>query len=284
MKLKFALAAALLLLTSACADLAAVQDYAKASASVPGYDEATKEFGSHFTRVEVYLDEKGRKTAQALAPAREQAVPALLAVHKNLQTYMLVLGKLAGAQTFNLDKQTEGLQQAVVAFPPFGLDADTANAAGTLARLVAKWALLGIQQQYVIELVTEADPSIQTVTAGMRQIIDVYRRDLANERREVEAVYTINRPFISTAYSSVSPSRDKLLAALSDDHFREKSAEFTARAARLGEVDKALAKIGYGHAELRRNVNNLSSREFAAALKAIAQDIWAAKGQIDKLS
>jgi hypothetical protein len=284
MKLKFALVAALLLLTSACADLAAVQDYAKASASVPGYDEATKEFGSHFTRVEVYLDEKGRKTAQALAPAREQAVPALLAVHKNLQTYMLVLGKLAGAQTFNLDKQTEGLQQAVVAFPPFGLDADTANAAGTLARLVAKWALLGIQQQYVIELVTEADPSIQTVTAGMRQIIDVYRRDLANERREVEAVYTINRPFISTAYSSVSPSRDKLLAALSDDHFREKSAEFTARAARLGEVDKALAKIGYGHAELRRNVNNLSSREFAAALKAIAQDIWAAKGQIDKLS
>lgn len=284
MKLRFALVAALLLLASACADLTAVQDYAKASASVPGYDEATKEFGSHFTRVEVYLDEKGRKTAQALAPAREQAVPALLAVHKNLQTYMLVLGKLAGAQTFNLDKQTEGLQQAVVAFPPFGLDADTANAAGTLARLVDKWALLGIQQQYVIELVTEADPSIQTVTAGMRQIIDVYRRDLTNERREVEAVYTINRPFISTAYSSVSPSRDKLLAALSDDHFREKSAEFTARAARLGEVDKALAKIGYGHAELRRNVNNLSSREFAAALKAIAQDIWAAKGQIDKLN
>jgi|GEM_PF-5452813 len=284
MKLRFALVAALLLLASACADLTAVQDYAKASATVPGYDEATKEFGSHFTRVEVYLDEKGRKTAQALAPAREQAVPDLIAVHKNLQAYMLVLGKLAGAQTFNLDKQTEGLQQAVAAFPPFGLDADTANAAGTLARLVAKWALLGIQQQYVIELVTEADPSIQTVTAGMRQIIDVYRRDLANERREVEAVYTINRPFISTAYSSVSPSRDKLLAALSDDHFREKSAEFTARAARLGEVDKALAKIGYGHAELRRNVNNLSSREFAAALKAIAQDIWAAKGQIDKLN
>lgn len=284
MKLRFALVAALLLLASACADLTAVQDYAKASASVPGYDEATKEFGSHFTRVEVYLDEKGRKTARALAPAREQAVPALLSVHKNLQAYMLVLGKLAGAQTFNLDKQTEGLQTAVVAFPPFGLNADTANAAGTLARLVAKWALLGIQQQYVIELVTEADPSIQTVTAGMRQIIDVYRRDLANERREVEAVYAINRPFISAAYSSESPSRDKLLAALSDDHFREKSAEFTARAAKLSDVDKALAKIGYGHAELRRNVNNLSSREFATALKAIANDIWAAKGQIDKLN
>lgn len=284
MKLRFALVAALLLLASACADLTAVQDYAKASASVPGYDEATKEFGSHFTRVEVYLDEKGRKTAQALAPAREQAVPALLAVHKNLQTYMLVLGKLAGAQTFNLDKQTEGLQKAVVAFPPFGLDADTANAAGTLGRLVAKWALLGIQQHYVIELVTEADPSIQTVTTGMRQIIDVYRRDLANERREVEAVYAINRPFISATYPSVSPSRDKLLAALSDDHFREKSAEFTTRAAKLEEIDKALAKIGYGHAELRRNVNNLSSREFATALKAIAQDIWAAKGQIDKLN
>jgi hypothetical protein len=284
MKLKFALVAALLLLTSACADLAAVQDYAKASASVPGYDEATKEFGSHFTRVEVYLDEKGRKTAQALAPAREQAVPALLAVHKNLQTYMLVLGKLAGAQTFNLDKQTEGLQKAVVAFPPFGLDADTANAAGTLGRLAAKWVLLGIQQQYVIELVTEADPSIQTVTAGMRRIVEFYGKTLANERREVEAVYEHNRLFISAAYPSVSPSRERLLAVLSEDHFREKATEFTARAAKLGELDKALEKIAYGHAELRRNVNNLSSREFATALKAIAQDIWAAKGQIDKLN
>ena len=284
MKLRFALVAALLLLASACADLGAVQDYAKASASVPGYDEATKDFGSRFTRAEVYLDEKGHKTAQTLTPERQKAVPDLLAVHKNLQAYMLVLGKLAGAQTFNLDKQTEGLQQAVVAFPPFGLDANTANAAGTLGRLAVKWALLGIQQQYVIELVTEADPSIQAVTTGMRRIVDVYRKDLANERREVEVVDKINRPFISAAYPSVSPSRDKLLAVISDDHFRVKIAEFTARAARLGELDKALEKIASGHAELRRNVNNLSSREFAAALKAITQDIWAAKSQIDKLS
>ncbi len=283
MKLRFALVTALLLLASACADLGAVQDYAKASASVPGYDEATKEFGSRFTRAEVYLDESGRKTAQALTPERERAVPDLLAVHKNLQAYMLVLGKLAGAQTFNLDKQTESLQKAVVAFPPFGLDADTANAAGTIGRLVAKWVLVGIQQKYVIELVTEADPSIQTVTAGMRRIVDVYRKDLANEQREVEAIDKINRPFISAAYPSSSPSRDKLLAVLSDDHFRTKTAEFAARAARLGELDKALEKIANGHAELRRNVNDLSSREFVAALKAIAQDIWAAKGQIDKL-
>lgn len=283
MKLKFALVAALLLLTSACADLAAVQDYAKASASVPGYDEATKEFGSRFTRAEVYLDEKGRRTAQILTPERQRAVPDLIAVHKNLQAYMLVLGKLAGAQTFNLDKQTEGLQKAIVAFPPFGLDADTANAAGTLGRLVAKWALLGIQQQYVIELVTEADPSIQAVTGGMRRIVEVYQKDLANERREVQAIYNINRPFISATYSSASPSRDKLLAVLSDDHFSQKAAEFTTRAARLSELDKALEKIANGHAELRRNVNNLSSREFAAALKAIARDIWAAKGQIDEL-
>ena len=120
MKLRFALVAALLLLTSACADLAAVQDYAKASASVPGYDEATKEFGSRFTRAEVYLDEKGRRTAQILTPERQRAVPDLIAVHKNLQAYMLVLGKLAGAQTFNLDKQTEGLQKAIVAFPRSG--------------------------------------------------------------------------------------------------------------------------------------------------------------------
>ncbi len=283
MKLRFALVTALLLLASACADLGAVQDYAKASASVPGYDEATKEFGSRFTRAEVYLDESGRKTAQALTPERERAVPDLLAVHKNLQAYMLVLGKLAGAQTFNLDKQTESLQKAVVAFPPFGLDAETANAAGTIGRLVAKWVLVGIQQKYVIELVTEADPSIQTVTAGMRRIVDVYRKDLANEQREVEAIDKINRPFISAAYPSSSPSRDKLLAVLSDDHFRTKTAEFAARAARLGELDKALEKIANGHAELRRNVNDLSSREFVAALKAIAQDIWAAKGQIDKL-
>ena len=111
MKLKFALVAALLLLTSACADLGAVQDYAKASASVPGYDEATKEFGGRFTRNDAYRSEATRKDAQAWGPERERAVPALLAVHKNLQTYMLVLGKLAGAQTFNLDKQTEGLQK-----------------------------------------------------------------------------------------------------------------------------------------------------------------------------
>lgn len=284
MKLKFALVAALLLLTSACADLAAVQDYAKASASVPGYDEATKEFGGRFTRNDAYRSDAARKDTQAWGPERERAVPALLAVHKNLQTYMLVLGKLAGAQTFNLDKQTEGLQKAVVAFPPFGLDADTANAAGTLGRLVAKWALLGIQQQYVIELVTEADPSVQTVTAGMRQIVDAYRVDLANEQRDVDGFFKSNLLFIPAAHSNSGPPRDKLLVALSDERLREKTAEFDARAARLGELDKALEKIAYGHAELRRTVNNLSSREFATALKAIAQEIWAAKGQIDKLN
>lgn len=284
MKLRFALVAALLLLTSACADLAAVQDYAKASATVPGYDEATKEFGNRFTLNDAYRSEAARKDAQAQGPARERAVPALLAVHKNLQAYMLVLGKLAGAQTFNLDKQTESLQQAVVAFPAFGLNADAANGAGTLARLVVKWALLGIQQHYVAELVTEADPSVQAVTAGMREIVGHYRRDLANERRDVKTFFELNLLTIPAAHSSAGPPRDKLLVALSDDRFREKTAEFDARATRLGELDKVLEKIAYGHAELRRNVNNLSSREFATALKAIAQDIWAAKGQIDKLN
>ena len=185
MKLRFALFAGLLLLASACADLQAVQDYAKASASVPGYDEATKDFGNRFSRTEVYLDEKSRKLSQSLSTERQRAVPDLLAVHKNLQSYMLVLGKLAGAQTFDLGKQTEGLQKQVVAFPPFGLDGGTANAAGDLGRLVAKWALMAVQQKSVIELVTEADPVIQTVTSGMRRIVGEYRKDLDDERRTV---------------------------------------------------------------------------------------------------
>ena len=70
---------------------------------------------------------------------------------------------------------------------------------------------------------------------------------------------------------------------LTDDHFAAKATEYDARATKLDELDKALVKIADGHAELRRNVNNLTSKEFLAALKAIAQDLWAAKGQIDKL-
>ena len=284
MKLRFALFAGLLLLASACADLQAVQDYAKASASVPGYDEATKDFGNRFSRTEVYLDEKSRKLSQSLSTERQRAVSDLLAVHKNLQSYMLVLGKLAGAQTFDLGKQTEGLQKQVVAFPPFGLDGGTANAAGDLGRLVAKWALMAVQQKSVIELVTEADPVIQTVTSGMRRIVGEYRKDLDDERRTVRAVFETDRIFISGVFPSTSPSRDRLLAVLADDHFNAKLAQYDARATKLDELDKALAKIATGHAELRQNVNNLSSKEFAAALKAIAQDLWAAKGQIDKLS
>lgn len=280
MRLRFAAAAGLLLLVGACADLKAVQDYAKASASVPGYDQATNEFATRFSRTELYAPEKDRKADQASGAERERAAPDLLAVHRSLQNYMVVLGKLAGDTTFDLGKPLGEAQKAIVPFPGLGLDANTVNAYGSIGQLVAKWALRGVQQHYVIELVTEADQPVQALIVGMRQIVGVYKTDLRSERNAVEGVFEINRLFLRDAVSG----RDKLLAVLAADHFAAKTKEFGARAKKLDELDKALAKIATGHSELRKNVNNLSSHEFANALKAIAQDIWSAKGQIEKLN
>ena len=187
-KMRVAVCAIILLVANGCADLQAVRDFAKASSGLTAYDQATNDFGLRFDRTEIYIPPSDRARSKASSAERERALPDLVAVHKSLDAYLQVLGKLAGADTFDVSASAGRLQSAISA-NAFGINSDTAAAYGSLGQIIARWALVGVQQHYVSQLVTEADPHVQELIAGMRRLTARYKADLADENRDVIAVY-----------------------------------------------------------------------------------------------
>jgi hypothetical protein len=294
---------------SACANLKAVRDFAGSSAQLTGYTDVSERYLSSQERIaaEIPRDkdfDADRAQVAQLKPKVDAQRDSILKLHNVATGYMAALARLAGDESFNISKQIDEVTGAIVAAPELGLSAEHVSAFGNIAKTVTSWALAARQAKEVKSMVGQYGDSMDKLLEAMEFITDAMRIQLMNERGKIriylsvyEGAYTRDVGVEGQAPASLSGGalerynaervivlqrRDVTLLQLKREHAvllkREQDAVDSASQA----VD-GIRVVRAGHAEMRKNVNNLSSEDVMALLAKAADDLKSIRENLKKL-
>jgi hypothetical protein len=278
------LVSAFLLGASGCANLQAVRDFAKTSAATADYRQIVADYAMSPERQKRYQPERSAPDLNVQAKAREEQKPKLEAVQSILVEYMTALGDLAADDLPNVDNQVDALGKALenakfVGNGDAAISKETGTAAATIAKILTHAVLDHWRQKQTSRIVREANDSVQTVSAGLREI--VLNDFSASLDAEEEAV----RKYFEAAIAASTAGGDTTgVPPLARILWLEHSDQLQTRRAKLTSYAEVLAKIGKGHEDLNNNVDSLQDKAMKERLRAYAKDLQSLYTAIATLS
>lgn len=272
-----------LVLAPGCADLAAVRDFAKTSAATADYRQIVNDYVTSPVRQKRYQPERSGPTLDLLYKQREAQRPLLEGVQSVLVDYLNALAALAADDLTNVDDEIEGLSKALEQAQFVGdgdrqINTQTATAAAELARILIRAGLEQWRQRQVKKIVREADPPLQKVVAGLREIVTVdFATSLRNEETAVE------KPFEAWVAEAKSRNDPDAVPPVARILLSERLEGIESRRQALAAYAKVLTEIGEGHADLAKNVDRLRAEDVADQMRAYARDLKALYKAIQQL-
>ncbi len=261
------------ILPAGCADLQAVREFAKTSAATADYRQIVTDYIESPVRQQRYLPDNRAVQLDSIAKKRAAQRKLLEGSQIVLVEYMSSLGDLAADELPNVDSEIEALGKSLEK-AGFAGDADaainkeTASAAGRIAMVLTRAVLDHWRQDRVKTIIRDTDDNVQAVVAGLREI--VLKDFNASLDIEAEAVRMYFEAPIASAESrhdtDAVPPLARILMLEHLDRIKE-------RRERLDAYAQVLDKIGKGHAELFRNVDNLEDKALKERLKKYAKDL-----------
>lgn len=267
----------LLLLTSlfaaGCADLQAVRTFAKTSAATADYRQIVTDYVESPTRQKRYHPDNCATRLARTTAQRAGQKKLLEGSQRVLAGYLSALGDLAADKLPDVDPEMDGLAHALekAGFAGEGdaaIRKETAGAAGRIAKVITRAALDHWRQDRVQEIVREADGNVQTVVAGLREI--VLKDFSASLDSEAEAV---RKYFESSIAAAKSRNDRESVPPLARILMLEHLDRIGERRDRLSPYAEVLEKIGTGHADLLANIDKLDDTALQARLEKFAADM-----------
>lgn len=294
-------------LTVACTNLAAVKDFASTSSKLAGYTDVTGRYVTGPERIGPQIPVGTDFESDRAAVAKQQTELAsqkesLFKLHAVTSGYMAALASLAGDDTFNISPQIDKVTGALVAAPKLGIDVQTVQAYGSIASKVASWILAAEQAKQVKSMVLEFGPSMDVMLAAMQTATTAMREEFLNERAQL-VTYEQTRiaPFMtSVGLERPAPSGTPDPLRYEDDRQQmlRRNQSTVAWASRsyaqtAADQDKAVASataaiegikiVRKGHADLQKNIDDLSGEQVVKLLKKAKSDLDAIRGDLQKL-
>jgi len=276
---------AALSLGTGCANLEAVRKFAKVSAGTDEFHDIVGDYASSTLRMIPYEPENQEATLRDQAKKREAQVKLLEDAQAVLAAYMSVLGDLAADDFPTVDDDVDALTKAL---GDSGILDDKTNktigAAGEIGKIVSRVVFEQWRQRKLVEVIREADPQVQALTAGLREILDTdLRAALKNERTAVDDLYH----GVPDDHSD-GDGQQARLAAMSYRMARllrlQGDVDLDARIAKIDDYVAVLDAIAKGHADLAKNVDHLSAIDVVTRLNGYVRDIRALREQIAELN
>jgi phosphoenolpyruvate carboxylase len=277
-------ACALLLAQAGCANLDAVRRFAKASSAAARCDPVVDDYARSPVRQLRYEPEPFRRQLEEVAARRAEQRKRLEAAQAVLVGYLGALGDLAADDVPNVDADMDGLLEALETGKYIGdgdgqIGAESASAAAAIAKVLLRAAADRWRQQRLVELIRETDPRLQTLVAGLREIVDQdLRTSLAQEEE------ALRKPFLAWKAAAVAGGDPDGAPRAASALLEERLAVLQDRRTALDQYLKALGTIAQGHAELRQNVDHLRKRELVDRLAVHARDLATLARSIRKLT
>lgn len=259
------------LLLAGCANLGAIQEFAKTSADSAAYTKLTDEYiNSPDTSKRYTLESEADKRAalDALALQRKPQAARLLLMHQALSSYMTTLGELAADDLPEADTELDGMFDA--AAKANYIDESTGAPLRSLTKVLAEAALNGYRQRELNKVIAAANAPLQQLIAHQLTIMEGYRESLA-----VERAMQVSHQRVLSAMAR-DKGREPVAAELIWERSNLTAAQFAQREQALPKYVDTLKQIAAGHQALYDNRDQLSSKEVAAQIKRYTKRIRAA--------
>jgi hypothetical protein len=257
----FVAVAALLILTG-CTNLAAIRDFASASAESAQYTKLVRDYVETPTRIVRYVPADQQPSWRAIAAQRKDQEPRLLVFQAAIEDYMDAVGQLAADQVVAYDASVDALGKAVT--NARFASAGEAEAMTGIAKVLVKAATDGWRRRQLRHLIGESDAPFQAVVAALGTIVERgFGESLENERAAINAHYR----------TLVRESSDKAGIAALQEWQERRLAEVGERQRAVEAYRAILAKIGEGHGALYKNRDHLSSKQVLADMHRYSKDV-----------
>lgn len=257
----FVAVAAVLILTG-CTNLAAIRDFASASAESAQYTKLVRDYVETPTRIVRYVPADQQASWEAIAAQRKDQETRLLVFQAAIEDYMDAVGQLAADQVVAYDASVDALGKAVT--NARFASAGEAEAMTGIAKVLVKAATDGWRRRQLRQLIGDGDAPFQTVVAALRTIVERgFGESLENERAAINAHYrTLARE-----------SSDKAGIAALQEWQERRLAEVGDRQGAVEAYRAILVKIGEGHGALYENRDHLSSKQVLADMHQYSKDV-----------
>ncbi len=249
----------------ACASLQDTRNFANTASELTDYRELTEHWAATYERERRFLFDADLAQAKSEHDARQEIVPDLLNIHATVALYFATLAQLAGDQSNVAGKPVGAAAKSIKQLEFAGLNAQHVDAYAKLSNLIAS----GTQQRLIAGYVRDGNEPVQTLLAGMRQVLRAYKGTLRNE---------LGRAAILTLVDRDTP-QGKTLAALANAEYRRVETGIEATLKRIEALDAAIVKIGEGHQKLADAVD-LNREDLTRAIGAITKDLEALRATV----
>ena len=255
-----------------CTNLTAVREFGKSAAEVTSYVDAGKAYQESARTIQPYLTSP--PVQGDLPDARQRQVVAANALQQTLVGYFSTLAKLAGEDSFTLEKELDAISKGLQSLPPGTLDADTAEGAIALGKTLQRFVLARAQGAAVKDLVTEGGPTAMRLLDRLDSVAKSWRGVLDNDSRTVG-----NSLFALSSAKDTPP----LLRMLARDRLQEQQLHYEQSIKRVDTAAQALEKIRAAHGAMAASLDSLDRKELQSMLKETVADLKAARKSLESL-
>ncbi|KQV82598.1 hypothetical protein ASD15_11455 [Massilia sp. Root351] len=256
---------------SGCANLGAVQEFAKTSADSAAYTQLTDEYVNSPETSKLYTlenDAGERARLDTLAAERKPQAARLMLMHQALAGYMAAVGDLAADDLTEADTQLDGMFDAAV--KANYVDETTGAPLRSIGKILAEAAMNGYRQRELNKVIAAANAPLQQLIAHQLALMEGYGQSLANERamqiRHQRVLHAMAR----------DKGREPVAAELIWERSNLTAMQFAQREKAVPKYLETLKQIAAGHQALYDNRDNLSNKEVAAQIKRYTKRIRAA--------
>ena len=254
-----------------CVNLEEVREFAGESSKLAAYREMTQNWANTYEREKPYLFDNNLVLAKSENKARQDAVADLLKIHETVSMYFAVLGKLAEDDAFSVQSSADELAKQIKASRLTGLEDKHVDAYVRISGIVSSWILSGYQQREIAKYVESGNDPVQTMLAGMRQVVKTYTGTLRNEKGRYGFLNLVNK----------ETPQDQIVAALANSEYIRLSVQADAARKKLAALDRAIVKISEGHQKLYDSRNELGSGALRIILASMSKDLKSLSNELN---
>ena len=233
------------LLLSGCANLGAIQEFARTSADSAAYTRLTDEYVNSPETSKLYTlenDAGERARLDAQAAERKPQAARLLLMHQALASYMAAVGELAADGLAEADSELDGMFDAAV--KANYVDETTGAPLRSISKILAEAALNGYRQRELNKVIAAANAPLQQLIAHQLVLMEAYGQSLANERamqvRHQRVLHAMAR----------EKGREPVAAELIWERSNLTAVQFREREKALPKYVETLKQIAAGHQAL----------------------------------
>lgn len=252
----------------ACATVNDTRNFANSASELMAYRDLTLYWAGTYDRERRFLFDADLAQSKSEHDARQTVVPDVLNIHTTVARYFTTLAQLAGGEANATGASAGTAAKSIKQLSVAGLNDQHVDAYAKLSNLIAA----GYQRHLIANYVRDGDAPLQTLLAGMRQVLRVYQGTLRNELGRAGILMLVDHDM----------PQGKTLAALANAEYRRVKIEIETVRERIDVLDAAIIKIGEGHQKLVADVE-LNRDDLKHALRTITGELDALHSKIQTL-